>query len=68
MAFRKRKKIAKGMHLNLLGSGIGFGYKLFPGLSFSINRNGVYCNTSIPGSGFYSRNKIARQKDLAVFF
>jgi hypothetical protein len=58
MAFRKRKKIAKGMHLNLSGSGIGFGYKLFPGLSFSINRNGVYCNTSIPGSGFYSRNKI----------
>ena len=58
MAFRKRKKIAKGMHLNLSGRGIGFGYKLFPGLSFSINRNGVYCNTSIPGSGFYSRNKI----------
>ena len=58
MAFRKRKKIAKGLHLNLSGSGIGFGYRIFPGLSFSINRNGVYCNTSIPGSGFYSRNKI----------
>lgn len=58
MAFRKRKKIAKGFHLNLSGSGVGFGYRLFPGLSFSLNRNGVYCNTSIPGSGFYSRNKI----------
>ena len=58
MAFRKRVKIAKGIHLNLSGSGIGFGYKLFPGLSFSINKNGVYCNTSIPGTGFYSRNKV----------
>lgn len=58
MAFRKRKKIAKGLHLNLSGNGIGFGYRIFPGLSFSINRNGVYSNTSIPGSGFYSRNKI----------
>ena len=58
MAFRKRIKIAKGIHLNLSGGGIGFGCKLFPGLSYSINKNGVYCNTSIPGSGFYSRNKI----------
>ena len=68
MAFRKRIKIAKGIHLNLSGSGIGFGYKLFPGLSYSINRNGVFCNTSIPGSGFYSRNKVIgsneNQKDI----
>ena len=65
MAFRKRKKIAKGFHLNLSGSGIGLGYRIFPGLSFSINKNGVYCNTSIPGSGFYSRNKIIRNKETS---
>lgn len=58
MAFRKRKKITKGLHLNLSGGGIGLGYRIIPGLSFSINKNGVYCNTSVPGSGFYSRNKI----------
>ena len=64
MAFRKRKKIAKGLHLNLSGSGAGLGYRLFPGLSFSLNRNGVYCNTSIPGSGFYSRNKITGSSSI----
>lgn len=63
MAFKKRKKIAKGMHLNLSGSGIGFSYRLFPGLSFSINKGGVYCNTSIPGTGFYSRNKVMGTND-----
>lgn len=65
MAFKKRKKIAKGLHLNLSGSGIGLGYRLFPGLSFSLNRNGVYCNTSIPGSGFYSRNKITGSSSIS---
>lgn len=62
MAFRKRKKIAKGLHLNLSGSGIGLGFRLLPGLSFSLNNSGVYCNTSIPGSGFYSRNKISNTR------
>lgn len=28
------------------------------GLSLSANTNGLYCNTSIPGTGFYSRNKV----------
>lgn len=59
MAFRKRKRIAKGLHFNLSGNGVGLGFRLLPGLSFSLNKNGVYCNTSIPGSGFYSRNKIS---------
>lgn len=58
MAFRKRVKIAKGIHLNLSGSGMGFSYRLFPGLSYSINKNGIFCNSSLPGTGFYSRNKI----------
>lgn len=59
MAFRKRKKIAKGLHLNFSGSGVGLGFKVMPGISFSLNSKGVYCNTSIPGTGFYSRNRIS---------
>jgi len=59
MAYRKKIKIAKGVHLNLSGSGYGFSYKLFPGLSYSINKNGIYCNVSIPGTGFYFRHKIS---------
>lgn len=58
MAFRKRKNLTKGLHLSFSGNGVGIGYKLFPGLSISANANGLYCNTSIPGTGFYSRNKV----------
>lgn len=58
MAFRKRKSITKGLHLNFSGSGVGIGYELFPGLSLSANSKGLYCNTSVPGTGFYSRNKV----------
>lgn len=58
MAFRKRIKIAKGLHLNLSGSGFGIGHRIIPGLSFGLNKNGIYCYTSIPGTGFYSRHKI----------
>lgn len=59
MAYRKRLKIARGLHLSFSGSGIGIGYRLFPGLSLSANASGIYCNTSVPGTGFYSRNKIS---------
>lgn len=64
MAFRKRIKIAKGLHLNLSSSGIGLGFKMMPGLSYSLNSKGVYCNTSIPGTGFYSRNRISDNNSM----
>lgn len=63
MAFRKRIGISKGLHLNFSGTGMGVGLRLLPGLSVSANRNGLYCNQSVPGTGFYSRNKVACWED-----
>jgi hypothetical protein len=58
MRFRKRLKIAKGISLNLSGSGasLTFGVK---GLSVNIGKKGTYLNTGIPGTGLYSRQKIS---------
>ncbi len=55
--FRKRVKIAKGVHLNVSKSGLGLsvGGK---GLSVSTGKRGTYLNTGIPGTGLYSRTKI----------
>ena len=57
MRFRKSIKIAKGLKINLSKSGLSttIGGK---GLSFNLGKNGGYLNTSIPGTGLYSRNKI----------
>lgn len=59
MSYRKRIKLAKGVHLNISGSGIGLGFSPIKGLSFSMNRNGVYSNTSLPGTGLYKRTKLS---------
>jgi len=57
MRYRKRIKIAKGISLNLSGSGasVTLGAK---GASVNIGKKGAYLNTSIPGLGLYSRQKI----------
>lgn len=56
--YRKRIKIAPGVHLNLSKGGIStsIGPK---GAKISIGKNGVYLNTSIPGTGLYSRTKLS---------
>ena len=56
--FRKRIKIAPGIHLNLSKSGIStsVGPK---GAKISVGKNGTYLNTSIPGTGLYSRKKLS---------
>lgn len=58
IGFRKRVKIAPGVTFNLSKKGVSttIGAK---GASVNIGKNGVYTNASIPGSGIYSRNKIA---------
>ena len=55
--FRKRIKIAPGIHLNLSKGGIStsIGPK---GAKISIGKKGTYLNTSIPGTGLYSRKKL----------
>lgn len=64
MNFRKRYKISKSTHLNLSGGGIGLSWSIIPGLSYSFNSKGIYRNTSIPGTGFYSRKKVAGWNDF----
>lgn len=59
--YRKRIKIAPGFHLNLSKGGVStsIGPK---GAKISIGKNGTYLNTSIPGTGLYSRQKILGTK------
>ena len=57
MAFRKRIKIAKGLNLNLSGSGLSLSAGV-RGASATFGKNGTYVNTGIPGTGLYKRTKI----------
>lgn len=63
MSYRKRIKLAKGIHLNLSGSGIGLGFSPMKGLSFSMNKDGIYSNASLSGTGLYKRAKMASFSD-----
>jgi len=58
MRFRKRIKIAKGLYVNLSKSGasISAGTR---GASVTVSKKGIYGNAGIPGTGIYSRQKIA---------
>ena len=61
--YRKRIKIAPGIHLNLSKGGVStsIGPK---GAKISIGKNGTYLNTSIPGTGLYSRQKISSNRSM----
>lgn len=56
--YRKRVKIAPGVHLNFSKNGVStsIGPK---GASVTFGKNGTYMNTSIPGTGLYNRQKIS---------
>ena len=56
--FRRRKKIAPGVYINMSKKGINttVGPK---GASMTFGPNGTYLNTSIPGTGMYNRRKIS---------
>ena len=55
--YRKRIKIAPGVHLNLSKGGVStsIGPK---GAKINVSKKGTYLNTSIPGTGLYNRQKI----------
>lgn len=57
-SYRKRIKVAPGVHLNISKSGVStsMGTK---GMSITSGPKGTYLNTSIPGTGLYNRQKIA---------
>lgn len=57
LKFRKRIKVAPGIHLNISKKGVSttIGPK---GLSVNASKKGVYLNTSIPKTGISSRTKL----------
>ena len=59
--YRKRIRIAPGVKLNISKSGVSttIGGK---GASINVGKNGAYLNTSIPGTGWYNRQKISTGK------
>ncbi len=56
--YRKRVKIAPGVHLNFSKNGVStsIGPK---GAKVTFGKNGTYMSTGIPGTGLYSRQKIS---------
>lgn len=57
LRFRKSIKLAPGLRMNLSGSGVS--WSLGPrGASVGIGRRGTYLNSSIPGTGLYSRQRL----------
>lgn len=60
--FRKYITIFPGVRLNISKSGVSltFGTK---GASVNVGKDGAYLNTSIPGTGWYNRQKIYSSKD-----
>lgn len=58
-SYKKRKKIAPGVHLNFSKNGVStsFGVK---GFSITMGKRGTYLNTSIPGTGLYNRQKLGQ--------
>jgi len=58
MRFRKSIPIFKGLKMNLSKSGVSLTAGGGRGVSANIGRDGVFLNTSIPGTGLYDRRKL----------
>lgn len=60
--YRKRIKIFPGIYLNFSKGGVStsIGPK---GAKVSFGKKGTFLNTSIPGTGLYSRKKISNNND-----
>ena len=56
-SFRRRVKIAPGVHLNLGKKGMSFSLG-GNGISLTTGKNGAYLTTGIPGTGIYNRKKL----------
>lgn len=63
--FRRRIKIAQGVHLNIGKKGISTSVGS-RGVSMTFGPNGTYLNTSIPGTGMYKRQKISGKSTPSV--
>ena len=58
MRFRKSISILKGLKMNVSKSGVSLTAKGGRGVSANLGREGLFLNTSIPGTGLYDRKKI----------
>ena len=59
--FRKRIKIAPGVHLNLSKGGVST--SVGPrGAKVTFGKKGTFLHTGIPGTGLYSREKISGKR------
>lgn len=56
--YRRRKKIAPGVYLNIGKNGVSTSLKGGRGMSVTMGKNGMYLNTNIPGTGLYNRQKL----------
>lgn len=57
MRFRKSIRLAPGLRLNFTGSGVSA--TIGPrGASVSVGKRGTFLNSGIPGTGFYSRQRL----------
>jgi hypothetical protein len=64
LRFRKRIKIAPGVHINLSGSGISFNLGI-PGLNVNLgSRSSV--NLGVPGTGISYRHSLNDKRDSSV--
>ena len=64
--YRKRVKIAPGVHLNFSKNGVStsIGPK---GAKVTFGKNGTYMSSSIPGTGLYSRQKIGGSNRVSSY-
>ena len=58
MRFRKSINILKGVKLNFSKSGVSLTMGRGKGISANVGRDGIFLNTSIPGTGLYDRKKL----------
>jgi len=58
MRFRKSINIFKGLKMNVSKSGVSFTVGPGKGISANVGREGLFLNTSIPGTGLYDRKKV----------
>ncbi len=63
--YRRRKKVAPGVYLNIGKHGYSTTIKGMKGLSVTMGDRGTYLNTSIPGTGFYKRQRLDSTKPAA---
>lgn len=58
LRFRRSVKLAPGIRMNFSGSGLSWSFGP-RGASVNVGRRGSYLNTSIPGTGIYSRQRLS---------